>query len=95
VVLDTDEVIAAQLRVPADRRQTDQLLTWANQWPERIWAAENSNGLAVCWPTSSSLAVRSWLTCCDVVGSHATALCALGRKSDEFDARSVAIVAVG
>jgi hypothetical protein len=34
VVLDTDEAIAAQLRIPADRRQTDRLLAWAAQWPK-------------------------------------------------------------
>jgi transposase len=45
VVLDEDEEIAAQLRVAADRRQTDRLLAWANEWPQRIWAIENVNGL--------------------------------------------------
>jgi transposase len=45
VVLDADEAIAAQLRTSADRRQTDRLLAWADQWPERIWAVENTNGL--------------------------------------------------
>jgi transposase len=45
VVLDEDEEIAAQLRVVADRRQVRRLLAWANDWPERIWAVENVNGL--------------------------------------------------
>jgi kynurenine formamidase len=45
VVLDDDEEIAAQLRVVADRRQVHRLLAWANDWPERIWAVENVNGL--------------------------------------------------
>ena len=45
VVLDEDEEIAAQLRVAADRRQVARLPTWATDWPERIWAVENVNGL--------------------------------------------------
>jgi hypothetical protein len=45
VVLDEDEEIAAQLRVAADRRQIERLLAWASDWPERIWAVENVNGL--------------------------------------------------
>ncbi len=45
VVLDTSELIDAQLLVPADRRQVDRLLAWANPWPQRIWAIENVHGV--------------------------------------------------
>ena len=45
VVLDDDEEIAAQLRVAADRRQVERLVSLAGDWPERIWAVENANGL--------------------------------------------------
>jgi hypothetical protein len=62
VVLDQDEEIAAQLRVAADRRQTDRLLAWANEWPTRISGrSRTSTGSAACspsnwcWPGNRSL----------------------------------------
>jgi transposase len=96
VVLDTDEAITAQLRIPADRRQTDRLLTWAAQWPERIWAVENTNGLG---RLLAQQLVRHGETVVDVPATGSARTRRLsghsGRKTDEHDARSVAIAAAG
>jgi transposase len=94
VVLDDDEEIAAQLRVAADRRQTQRLLAWANGWPERIWAVENVNGLG---RLLSQQLVMAGEQVVDVPASlsHRTRKLSgkSGRKTDEHDARSVAIAA--
>jgi transposase len=96
VVLDTDEAIAAQLRISADRRQTDRLLAWAAQWPERIWAVENCNGLG---RLLAQQLVRHGETVVDVPATLTARTRRLsghsGRKTDEHDARSVAIAAAG
>ena len=94
VVLDDDEEIAAQLRVAADRRQVERLLAWADGWPERIWAVENVNGLG---RLLSQQLVMAGERVVDVPASlsHRTRKLSgkSGRKTDEHDARSVAIVA--
>jgi transposase len=94
VVLDEDEEIAAQLRVAADRRQLDRLLAWASDWPERIWAVENVNGLGRLLAQQLVLAGEQVV---DVPASlsHRTRKLSgkSGRKTDEHDARSVAITA--
>jgi transposase len=92
VVLDEDEEIAAQLRVAADRRQVDRLLEWAEGWPQRIWAVENVNGLG---RLLSQQLVMAGEQVVDVPASlsHRTRKLSgkSGRKTDEHDARSVAI----
>lgn len=94
VVLDDDEEIAAQLRVAADRRQVDRLVSWADDWPERIWAIENANGLGRLLSQQLVLAGEQVV---DVPASlsHRTRKLSgkSGRKTDEHDARSVAITA--
>ena len=45
VALDADERVLAQLKVRADRRQTERLLTWAAPFEARIWAIEGAAGL--------------------------------------------------
>jgi len=94
VVLDEDEEIAAQLRVVADRRQVERLLAWATDWPERIWAVENANGLG---RLLSQQLVMAGEQVVDVPASlsHRTRKLSgkSGRKTDEHDARSVAITA--
>jgi hypothetical protein len=94
VVLDEHEEIAAQLRVAADRRQLERLLGWASDWPERIWAVENVNGLGRLLSQQLVLAGERVV---DVPASLAHRTRKLsgksGRKTDEHDARSVAITA--
>jgi transposase len=94
VVLGDDEEIVAQLRVAADRRQVERLVSWADDWPERIWAIENVNALG---RLLSQQLVMAGEQVVDVPASlsHRTRRLSgkSGRKTDEHDARSVAITA--
>ncbi len=62
VVLDTDEAIAAQLRVSADRRQTDRLLAWLTSGTTACGRLRTPTVWAGCWPNSSSATARQWST---------------------------------
>jgi transposase len=97
VVLDTDETIAAQLRIPADRRQTDRLLAWAAQWPERIWAVEKlQRSGSAAGPTAGPVRRNGDRCTSDADGTYPTTVGPFaGAKTDEHDARSVAIAAAG
>ena len=94
VVLDEHEEIEAQLRVVADRRQLERLLGWADAWTPRVWAIENANGLG---RLLAQQLVGAGEQVVDVPASLAHRTRKLsgksGRKSDEHDARSVAITA--
>lgn len=96
VVLDDNETIAARLRVTADRRQIDELLAWSRSWPDRLWAIENAHGLGHLL-TQQLLGRGEQVV--DVPATLSTRTRKLsghsGRKTDEHDARSVAIVAAG
>ena len=43
--IDGAEVVLGELQVRAKETQLEQLLNWAQQWPERRWAVENADGL--------------------------------------------------
>ncbi len=93
VVLDDCEEIASQIRVVASSSQVTELLHWAPA-RERVWAVENANGLGrllaqqlvaqgeVVVDVPATLAARA-----RKLSGHSA------RKTDEFDARSVAIAA--
>ena len=93
VVLDDCEEIASQIRVVASSSQVSELLQWAPA-RERLWAVENANGLGrllaqqlvaqgeVVVDVPATLAARA-----RKLSGHSA------RKTDEFDARSVAIAA--
>ena len=38
------EIAMAELEVRATRRQTSELLAWAERFPQRRWAIESANG---------------------------------------------------
>jgi hypothetical protein len=88
VVLDANETIAEQLRIPANRRQIDRLLAWAAQWSQRVWAVENTNGLG---RLLAGQLVRHGETVVDVPATLSARTRRLsghsGRKTDEHDAR--------
>jgi hypothetical protein len=42
--VDTREVALAELEVQASRRQSRELLAWAERFPVRRWAIESANG---------------------------------------------------
>jgi len=93
VVLDAHNEIRDQLRLAADRRQLARLLTWADRWPNRIWAIENVGGLG---RLLGQQLVGAGETVVDVPASMTTRTRRLsghsGRKTDGFDARAVAII---
>ena len=85
---------AGTIRVRAARSMCDQLLGWAQQWPERRWAIEGARGLG------QLLAQQLVAAGEDVVDVPATLSARVrtletghGRKTDRIDARAVAIVA--
>ena len=45
VAIGTAEELLGQLRVRACAAQAEQLLAWAEPWPERTWAVEGAGGL--------------------------------------------------
>ena len=45
VAIDEAEAQLAEVRVRADRRQLEELLKWAIEFPERYWAIESAAGL--------------------------------------------------
>ncbi|MFB7294231.1 IS110 family transposase, partial [Actinacidiphila glaucinigra] len=82
------------LRVPVSRAGYRDLLRFARQWPEAIWAMEGASGLGA--PLTSRLA-NDGITPTDVPAKLARRVRLLstghGRKSDEADALSVGIAA--
>lgn len=94
VVLDDNEDIAAQRRVGAHRRQAHQLVSWAQAWPHRYWVVENASG----WGRLlAQQLVAAGETVVDVPASLSSRARKLSgrsaRKTDDGDARSVAIAA--
>jgi transposase len=94
VIIDDREEIIAQIRIDASNRQVDELLAWAPPDPGRIWAVENARGLGHL--LAQQLLGRGE-TVIDVPATLAARTRSLsgksGRKTDEHDARSVAITA--
>ncbi len=93
VVLDDCEEIAAHIPVRASAAQVAELLAWAPA-VQRTWAIENANGLGRL--LAQQLVVKGE-TVVDVPAALACRARKLsgrsGRKTDEFDARAVAIAA--
>ena len=96
VVLDDNERIRARLRVRCDAQQVERLLAWSAPWPERVWAIENAYGLG---HLLAQQLIGAGEQVVDVPATLSTRTRQLsgrsGRKTDEHDARSVAIVAAG
>ncbi len=93
VVLDDGEEIVSQIRVAASPSQVKELLHWAPS-AERLWAVDNANGLG---RLLAQQLVAHGETVVDVPATLAARARKLSghsaRKTDEFDARSVAIAA--
>ncbi|MDP8928005.1 MAG: IS110 family transposase [Actinomycetota bacterium] len=93
VVLNECEQIAAQLRVEASPRQVDQLLAWAPVGV-RLWAIENANGLGRLLAQQLVARGEAVVDVPATLSARARKLSGhSGRKTDEHDARSVAIAA--
>jgi transposase len=95
VALDGQEVVLGQLRVRACAMQAEQLMTWAQRWPERSWAIEGALGLGYLLAQELAAAGERVV---DVQPKLAARIRLLNtkavNKNDPNDARSVAVAAV-
>lgn len=82
------------LRVRSTRTMTKELRAWATSWPDRVWAIEGANGLG---HLLAQQLIAAGETVVDVPATLAARVRLLdtghGRKTDEIDAKAVAIVA--
>lgn len=95
VAVDRDEQLLAELRVGADRRQTERLLDWAAPFAERTWAIESAGGLGYLLAQQLVAAGEHVV---DVPATLAARVRVLGSgkasKNDPNDALSTAIAAL-
>ena len=95
VAVDSQEQAVAEFEVKATGRQTRQLLSWADRFPERSWAIESANGHGYLL---AQLLVAAGEHVVDVPATQAARVRVLdstrSQKNDPNDARSVAIVAL-
>jgi transposase len=95
VALDGSESMLGQVRIRATAEQVEQLLRWAQAWPERTWAIEGARGLG-------HLLAQQLLATGERVLDVQPKLVARVRllntgkvsKNDPNDARSVAVAAM-
>jgi len=95
VAIDTAEEQLGQLRVRACAAQADQLLGWAQAWPERTWAVEGAGGVGHLLAQQLLAAGERVLDVPPKLGARVRLL-ATGdiNKNDPNDARSVAVAAL-
>ena len=95
VAVDQREQPVGQRTVLAGPQATAGLLAWAGRWPQRRWAVESARGLG--YHLAQQLVVAGEQVI-DVQAKLATRVRLLdrghGRKTDQADARSVALVAL-
>jgi transposase len=93
--IDDRERVLGQIRVRASQAQTDELVSWASQWPDRTWAIENAMGLGYLL---SQRLVAAGERVVDIQPKMAARVRLLGtgavNKNDPNDARSVAVAAL-
>ena len=93
VVLDDCEEIVSQIRVAASSNQVPELVAWAPPG-DRVWAVENANGLGRLLAQQLVLGGETVVDVPATLAARARKLSGhSARKTDEFDARSVAIAA--
>lgn len=95
VAIDGREVELAKLKVRASKRQSLQLLAWAAEFEDRVWAIESAGGLGYLL---AQQLVAAGETVWDVPATLAARVRVLGSgrsdKNDPNDARSVAVAAL-
>jgi len=95
VAIDGDERLVGEVMVRADRRQRERLLRWASEFEPRLWAVEGATG-------TGALLAQQLVGAGETVLDVPPALSARARlldsghkdKTDPYDARSAAIVAL-
>ncbi|HEX9766409.1 MAG TPA: IS110 family transposase, partial [Nitriliruptorales bacterium] len=93
VALDVEDQVLGELRVTANRSQTDRLLRFAAPWPERIWAIENANGLGRLLARQLLAAGETVVDVPARLSARVRTLSGAGHKTDAHDARSTAVAA--
>jgi transposase len=92
---DTREILRATGRFGTDARSYRQLLAYARQWPERVWAVEGANGIGR--PLAQRL-LASGERVLDVPAKLAARARVFdtgqGRKTDPADAHAIVMVAL-
>lgn len=95
VAVDEREVPLGDLRVRATAAQTERLVAWARQWPQRVWAIENAAGLGYLLAQQLAGAGERVLDVQPKLAARVRLLASSGSgKNDPHDARSVAVVAL-
>lgn len=90
-----DEEVVAEVEVKATKRQTRELLDWAERFPERRWAVESANGHGYLLAQQLVAAGEHVVDVPSTLASRARVLDSTrAQKNDANDARSVAIVAL-
>jgi transposase len=94
-VIDAREKQLAKLRVRASAQQTEALLSWAGRWRQRTWAIEGARGLGNLLAQQLIAAGERVLDVPPKLAAR-TRLLDSGQinKTDENDARSVAVAAL-
>jgi transposase len=95
VAINAAEQPLGQLRVRASAAQAEQLLVWAQAWPERAWAVEGAGGLGHLLAQQLLAAGERVLDVPPELAARVRLL-ATGNinKNDPNDARSVAVAAL-
>jgi transposase len=94
VALDGREVTLGQLRVRACETQSEQLLAWAKQWPDRSWAIEGAMGLGYLLAQQLATAGERVVDVQPKLAARIRLLNTMAvNKNDPNDARSVAVAA--
>jgi transposase len=92
IAVDPDERVLAELRIRADRHQTERLLTWAAPFQARTWAIEGASGLGYLL---AQQLVAAGETVVDVPATLSARVRLLGSgkasKNDPNDAHSAAV----
>jgi transposase len=95
VAIDGDERLVGELLVRADRRQHARLLHWAAEFEPRVWAVEGASGVGALLAQQLVGAGETVLDVPPALSARARLLDSGHKdKTDPFDARSAAIVAL-
>jgi transposase len=89
------EELLGQVRIQASESQAEQLISWAADWPERVWAVEGAAGLGSLLARQLVAAGEHVLDVQPKLAARVRLLAAGNtNKTDPNDARSVAVAAL-
>ena len=94
VAVSGDGLVLGQLKVAANKHMRSRLLGWAQQWPDRRWGIEGAQGLGHLLAQQLVAAGEQVVDVPAKLAARARLLeSGHGRKTDDLDALSVALVA--